>query len=51
MRHGFIFPGEVVGGHEMMAAKILRALKQGAKQVVIISSRTWCNLSEKILNG
>jgi glycosyltransferase involved in cell wall biosynthesis len=40
MSHGFIFPGEVVGGHEMMAAKILRALKRGAKQVVIISSRT-----------
>jgi glycosyltransferase involved in cell wall biosynthesis len=40
MRHGFIFAGEVVGGHEMMAAKILRALKRAAKQVVIISSRS-----------
>jgi hypothetical protein len=39
MRHGFIFPGEVVGGHEMMAAKILRALKQRAKQVVIYRRR------------
>ena len=40
MRHGFIFPGEVLGGHEMMAAKILLTLKQSAKQVVIVSSRT-----------
>jgi glycosyltransferase involved in cell wall biosynthesis len=40
MRHGFIFPGEVVGGHEMMAIKIMSVLKNGAKQVVIISSRS-----------
>lgn len=40
MRHGFIFPGEMVGGHEMMAAKIICALKRGLKQVAIISSRS-----------
>jgi glycosyltransferase involved in cell wall biosynthesis len=40
MRHGFIFPGEAIGGHEMMAAKIISALKLNAKSVVIVSSRS-----------
>ncbi len=39
MKHGFVFPGDVMGGHEMMAAKILSALQHGGKRVLVLSTR------------
>lgn len=40
MTHGFVFPGELVGGHEMMAAKVVRALHDEGRALVILSSPT-----------
>lgn len=50
MSHGFVFPGDTVGGHEMMAAKILNVLAASGKNLKIISSRLMYEKLSKRIN-